>query len=102
MSKFEENFKRLSDASFPILYVDTLEDNKATAEVYEICQKIDRGVIEWSLTGGKDFTIGGNLSEMNLAETLKFLFSEENYLDNKIILLKDTHFLLMSPLLFQI
>ena len=102
MSKFEKNFTRFFNAGFPILYVDTFEDYKVTDTIHNLCKKNKRGIIEWSLTGAKDFDIGGNLQEMDLAETLKFLFREGDYLNNKIILLKDAHFFINEPAVISI
>lgn len=97
MSKFEKDFTKLASAGFPLFYVDAIEDDKAAAEIHKICKEINWGVIEWSLTGCRDFQIGADLPEMDLPATLKFLMTEENYLDKKIILLKDAHFFINEP-----
>lgn len=97
MSKFEKDFTKLASAGFPFFYVDAIEDDKAAAEIHKICKEINWGVIEWSLTGCRDFQIGADLPEMDLPATLKFLMTEENYLDKKIILLKDAHFFINEP-----
>lgn len=81
MNKFEKNFIHLVDAGFPILYVDTVEDEETRASIYKICSETGRDVTEWSLN-----------SENSLAEELGILTADADNLRQKIILLRDVHF----------
>ena len=97
MKIFEQNFIRYLNASFPIVYVDTLEDDKAKHIIHDICKQTQRGVIEWSLSEAKDYSVEPSLSIplADLPSTLKLLI--KNNLDNKILILQDAHFFLSEP-----
>lgn len=95
MRSFEQNFIRYLNASFPILYIDTFEDNKAKKIIHEICDKNQIGVIEWSMDEAWDFSVEPPISipKADLASTLKLLVKDGN-LNDKILILQDAHFLL--------
>ena len=92
MKIFKRNLVRYADAGLPILYVDTLEDDRAEKIIRELCDEHDRDVIEWSLTGAWDFS-GGQmmaLPKADLAATLQLLIDNDD-LDNKAMVLRDAH-----------
>lgn len=96
MTNFEKNFMRYVDAGIPILYIDTLEDDKACEIIHEVCDKnLQRGIIEWGLSGGKDYSTNEPLLQMDLSDTLLNIFlQEKNLITGKIVLLKDVQFYL--------
>ena len=92
MTKFERDLVRYTDAGLPILYVDTLEDDRAEKIIRELCTEHRRGLIEWSLAGAWDFSDGQNIAlpKATLAETLQLLIDNDE-LDNKSVILRDAH-----------
>ena len=97
MRTFEQNFIRYLNAGFPIIYIDTSEDDKAKYIIHDICKQIQRGVIEWSLSEAWDYSVEPALPipEADLPATLKLLAG--NGLDDKILILQDAHFSLNEP-----
>ena len=51
MKDFQEKIERYMDARMPMLYIDTFEDDIATAEIKHIAQRKRRGILEWSMQG---------------------------------------------------
>lgn len=96
MTNFEKNFMRYVDAGIPILYIDTLEDDKACEIIHEVCNKnLQRGIIEWNMSGGRDYSTNENLLQMDLADTLLNIFlQDKNLIAGKIIILRDVQFYL--------
>ena len=98
MKKFERNFIRYTDAGLPVIYVDTLEDDKARDIIFKICGRVERGIVEWSLSGAFEYS-GTSVMEIppaDLAATLQLLIADDN-LDNKTLILRDAHFFLDKP-----
>ena len=96
MAKFEKTFTRYLDAVLPVIYVDTLEDDKAKEIIFKICQNDNRGIIEWSLSGAYDYIDNSEIPQADLATTLQLLIADDN-LDNKTVILRDAHFFLDKP-----
>ena len=98
MSKFEQDFIRYINADFPIIYVDTLEDDKAKKIIHEICNKNQIGVIEWNMDEAWDFSVDPPISipKADLASTLKLLVKDGN-INDKILIVQDAHFSLDKP-----
>ena len=98
MRSFEQNFIRYLNASFPILYIDTFEDDKAKKIIHELCQQNGRNVIEWNLSEAYDYSTEPPLSipKADLATTLKLLTDDGN-LNNKVLLAQEAHFSLDNP-----
>ena len=92
MNTFEKNLIRYTEAGLPILYIDTFEDDRAEKIIRELCRKHQRGIVEWSLSGAWDFTDGQSMAlpKGTPAETLQLLIDNGD-LDNKTVLLRDTH-----------
>ena len=98
MKKFERNFIRYTDAGLPVIYVDTLEDDKARDIIFKICGRVERDIVEWSLSGAFEYS-GTSVMEIppaDLAATLQLLIADDN-LDNKTLILRDAHFFLDKP-----
>ena len=94
MTNFEKNFMRYMDAGIPILYIDTLEDDKACEIIHEMCKEnLQRGIIEWAISGGRDYSTNEALLQMDLADTLLNIFlQDKNLITGKIIILRDVQF----------
>lgn len=98
MSSFEQNFIRYINAGFPILYVETFEDDKTKKIIHEICQNNQIDIIEWNLAEAWDFSVDPPMSlpKADLASTLKLLVQDDN-INDKILILQDAHFYLDKP-----
>lgn len=91
MKDFQEKIERYMDARMPMLYIDTFEDDIATAEIKHIAQRKRRGILEWSMQGFF-FEENGSIyvqSNADLAETLKQLLMDKESLINKVLIIKD-------------
>ena len=80
MKIFKRNLVRYADAGLPILYVDTLEDDRAEKIIRELSDEHERDVIEWSLSGAWDFSGGQVLAlpKADLATTLQLLIANDD------------------------
>lgn len=95
--KLSEKLVRYIDAGFPILYINSYEEDKIDGIINK--SAAGREVLEWNgVTGFTDFITKKslNLMDLSLQGTLKFLM-ESNELDGKIIVLKDVHSMLELP-----
>ena len=86
MYSFKENVTRYIDAGFPIIYVDSLEEEKVIEEVQSLFQ--DRGILEWNVRGLFDYSNNSNLLEQKLEESLELLLNDKDISKKKIIVLK--------------
>lgn len=84
------------DAGLPMIYVDTLEKVKAVNQIKSIAEANNRGIIEWSICGLRDYTDGAN-TNIDLSGALDLLISDKENLVNKIFLLTDAHYYLETP-----
>ena len=86
MYSFKENATRYIDAGFPIIYVDSLEEEKVINEVHSLFK--DRGILEWNVRGLFDHSDNSNLPEQGLEESLEFMLNDKEVSKKKIIVLK--------------
>lgn len=95
MGKFESNLTRYMDAGFPLLYVETFEDEK----VIEIISTVfkGRGIIEWNIRGLFDYAANSIMLEQSLADTLELLMNDSTNLNKKVLILRNVHFFLDNP-----
>ena len=83
------------DAGFPILYVDTTEEDKAESIVCDLNKH--RGIIKWDIRGFQDLQDKSTMTGQNLETTLEVLLSDKKNLNHKAVILKDVHFFLEEP-----
>ena len=95
MSTMKEKFVRYVDAGFPIIYLNTFEENKAD----EMIRSVSRGknIIEWNERGFFDHKENVNNSGYSLRDTLDMLIFDTKTLKRKIFILKDAHPYLELP-----
>lgn len=88
MNLKEEMIKYL-DAGYPILYINSYEEIKTDAIIKRTVG--NRKIIEWNgATGFSDFiTKNSLLPDKSLADTLRFLSSDTDNLDRRLLILKD-------------
>lgn len=88
---------RYIDAGFPIIYINSFEEDKVDKIISEISE--GKEVVEWNGANGMvDFhtkmpLLGNNCS----LETMLELFLDREELERKILLLKDAHFQMNTP-----
>ena len=90
-SKLKQKLNQYIDAGFPILYINSFEDDKVDDIIEEIGDR--KEIIEWNGARGMvDFTtkVPQLTSLSGLSETLNF-FLEREELERKILVLKDMH-----------
>ncbi len=95
MEQFERRLVRYMDAGFPILYVDTAEDEKAIERIQKVFK--GRGMIEWNIRGLFDSSTHSILLEGSLSDDLELLLSDENNLRRKVLILRNVHYYLDQP-----
>ena len=96
-SKLKQKLNQYIDAGFPILYINSFEDDKVDDIIEEIGDR--KEIIEWNGARGMvDFTtkVPQLTSLSGLSETLNF-FLEREELERKILVLKDMHTQLENP-----
>lgn len=95
MSTMKEKFVRYVDAGFPIIYLNTFEENKAD----EMIRSVSRGkaIIEWNERGFFDRKENINNLGQSIVESLEMLILDTKTLERKILILKDAHPYLELP-----
>lgn len=96
MDKMKDKLIRYMDAGFPILYLNTLEEEKAETIIRSVLG--NKGVIEWSICGFHDFKDNVLITDWTLADTLQFLLKDPKALQRKVIIFKDVHYFLEDPI----
>ena len=90
-TRLKDKLNQYIDAGFPILYINSFEDDKVDDIIREIGDR--KEIIEWNGARGMvNFTTKAPqlISAGGLSETLN-LFLEKDELDRKILVLKDMH-----------
>lgn len=86
---------RYIDAGFPIIYVNTFEEEKLDGIIKSL--SLGKEIYEWNETNGYfDFETGEPMEECSL-ERILYDYKEEDILDRKILVLKDVHSYLENP-----
>ena len=96
-TRLKDKLNQYIDAGFPILYINSFEDDKVDDIIREIGDR--KEIIEWNGARGMvNFTTKAPqlISAGGLSETLN-LFLEKDELDRKILVLKDMHTQLDNP-----
>lgn len=94
MNTLKEKMNRYMDAGFPILYLNTFEEEKADELIKSIIG--GRKIMEWSMDGFVDTSEKKIVPQVpeSLAETLTTLLEDKAFLERKVLVLKDAHFFL--------
>lgn len=95
MDNMKEKLIRYLDAGFPILYLNTFEEEKAEAIVRSLIG--GKGIVEWSVRGFHDWGEKAEISDWSLADTLQFFLTAPQALERKLLLLKDAHYFFEDP-----
>lgn len=96
-TRLKDKLNQYIDAGFPILYINSFEDDKVDDIIREIGDR--KEIIEWNGARGMvNFATKAPqlISAGGLSETLN-LFLEKDELDRKILVLKDMHTQLENP-----
>ena len=96
-TRLKDKLNQYIDAGFPILYINSFEDDKVDDIIREIGDR--KEIIEWNGARGMvNFTTKAPqlISAGGLSETLN-LFLEKDELGRKILVLKDMHTQLENP-----
>ena len=96
-TRLKDKLNQYIDAGFPIIYINSFEDDKVDDIIREIGDR--KEIIEWNGARGMvNFTTKAPqlISAGGLSETLN-LFLEKDELDRKILVLKDMHTQLENP-----
>lgn len=94
-STLQDTLVRYMDAGFPILYVNTFEEDKAEAMIRDIVG--GRNILSWSVLGFYDEKAHVR-QEWNLADTLYGLVTGTIQADRSVLILRDVHTFLSDAL----
>ena len=95
MSTMKEKFVRYVDAGFPLIYLNTFEEDKADEMIRSVSR--GKGLIEWNARGFFDYKESVSTMGQSLFDTLELLLSDDKFLKRKILVLKDAHSYLDNP-----
>lgn len=95
MDKMKTKLVRYMDAGFPILYLNTFEEEKAEDVIRSVIG--GKGIIEWSIRGFRDFKEDMQEIDWTLPDTLQILLKDPKSLERKVLILKDVHYFLEDP-----
>lgn len=87
MSDVKDKMVRYMDAGFPILYLNTFEEDKADAMIRSIAG--GKGILEWNIRGFFDYKGKTALSDISLKDTLSMLDGNDCELQRKVLIIKD-------------
>lgn len=93
-NNIKENLVRYIDAGFPIIYINSFEENKTDEIIKGI--RNEKNILEWNGSKGYvDFATKRefNINNPSLTGTLRFLI-DSNDINGKILVIKDMHTLL--------
>ena len=95
MTTVREQIIRYMDAGFPILYLNTYEEEKADKIIHSMAG--GRGILEWTIRGLHDIKNGNYVTDISLADALEMLLSDQNYLERSVLILKDAYSFIEEP-----
>lgn len=96
MESFKKSLESYMDASFPILYVDTMEYDQIESDVMDIAKRFGRGVIRWGQRGMRDYT-DNSFAKLELTKALDALLGDVKGLTNRVLIIEDIHFFIEAP-----
>lgn len=91
----QDSIVRYMDAGFPILYVNTFEEDKAETMIRNIIG--ERNILSWSVLGFRDEKEHVSLSEWSIIDTLQNIVNGTVPADRTLLILKDIHPYLSDP-----
>lgn len=97
--KMKEKLLHYIYAGFPIIYINTFEEDKVDSIIKEVSKaSFDKEIYEWNETNGYiDFETKAPMGEDCTLETMLNQLKSKEILDGKIILLKDINAYLEDP-----
>ena len=95
MKSVKEQLIRYMDAGFPILYLNTYEEEKADRIISSMAG--GKRILEWTIRGLHDLKEGSFVSDVGLADALEMLLTDQNGLDRSVLVLKDAYSFMEQP-----
>ena len=86
MATFQENLNRYFYAGFPIIYIDTFEEEKVDGIIREVVDR--KEIMEWTILGFRP-SKKSKIIEWSLLDTLKNLIQFPERCNHKVLVLKD-------------
>ena len=86
MKVFKQQLTRYMDAAFPIIFVNSFEEEKVTEAVREVF--VGRGFLEWNVRGIFELDNKSELPKLDLPEALEFFLKDTSNLGGKVLFLK--------------
>ena len=84
MNKFKDNLIRYVDAGFPILFINSFEEEKVLLTIRSLFN--DRQFLLWNIRGLFDLQTNSQLLDLPLAETLDFFLQDNDSIQEKIVI----------------
>ena len=95
MPSVKEQLVRFMDAGFPILYLNTYEEEKADKIIHSMAG--GKRILEWTIRGLHDIKEGSFVTDISLADALEMLLSDKGNLDRSVLILKDAYTFIDMP-----
>ena len=93
MKSVKEQLIRYMDAGFPILYLNTYEEEKADRIISSMAG--GKRILEWTIRGLHDLKEGSFVSDVGLADALEMLLTDQNGLDRSVLVYNQSQYMTM-------
>lgn len=91
----KEKLERYMDAGFPLIYLDTFEEDKADALIYSVAG--NRKIIEHSIKNLRGYEELPDSPKINAAEAPDIFLDNLQSLNQSVLIFKDIHFVPDNP-----
>lgn len=95
MDTLKDKLVRYMDAGFPIIYLNTFEEEKADAMIASVVG--GRGILEWNIRGFFDKKAKVCRSDESLVDTLGYFTNDRKSLQRHVFVLKDVQGFIDDP-----
>ena len=95
MNTFKTNLTHYMDAGFPILFIDSFEDEKIFHVVHDVFSS--RDFIEWNIRGIFDYSTHSISLQLSLPDSLELFLNDVDNVKNKVLIIKGFNFFLDDP-----
>lgn len=95
MHTFKDKLRRYIDAGFPVIHIDTFEEEKA---ISMLKSAIDgKKIIEWNIRGFYDYAESITNEGWSLANSLQYILSDIKICSRRVLVLRDVSGFLEDP-----
>ena len=95
MDNFKTNLTHYMDAGFPILFIDSFEEEK----IFQVIRNVfsSRDFLEWNVRGIFDYNSHSISLQLSLPDSLELFLNDVDNVKNKVLIIKGFNFFLDDP-----